>query len=188
MEIWQNFKFNTNYKMINENKIEFMPLEPLWSYSQLISQINRNPLFFKNLKCFNRIKQLLTKSWLQTSHSWPITGGHSCKNSFCKEVPKSMKHVYWRVKIKSNLEPQNPLVKELNYLIVQSMRKTQQRPIKAAHRAKQLNVMVQESQTQAVRLYLWTEGHMVLVEDPLRTGNESEEVCRQADLTAACPW
>lgn len=71
---------------------------------------------------------------------------------------------------------------------MQFVRKKKQRSVKAAGRAKQLVMLEQESRAQAARLHWWIEVHMVLVQEPLRTGNDSEVVGRQADLIAACPW
>lgn len=82
----------------------------------------------------------------------------------------------------------NQLFEELHYLIMQSVWKKKQRPIKAACRTEQLLMLEQESRAQAARLHWWIEVHMVLVKEPLRTGNNSEIVGRQADLTAGCPW
>lgn len=62
-----------------------------------------------------------------------------------------------------------------------------QRPVKGVRRAEQFLMLEKESGAQTARLHLWIEVHMVLVKEPLRTGNDPEEVCRQPDRTAACP-
>lgn len=77
---------------------------------------------------------------------------------------------------------------ELRHLLVQLVRKKEQRSVKAACRAKQLVVLEQESRAQAARLHRRIEVHVVLVKEPLRPGDDSEVVGRQADLIAARPW
>lgn len=74
-----------------------------------------------------------------------------------------------------------------HYLIVQFVWQKKQRPVKAVRRAEQFLMLEKQSGAQTARLHLWIEVHMVLVKEPLRTGNDPEEVCRQLDPIAACP-
>lgn len=71
---------------------------------------------------------------------------------------------------------------------MQSFREEQHCPIKAARGAQQLFMLKKEGVAQTARVHLRVKVHVVLIDDPVGTGYQSEVVCRQRDriTTASC--
>lgn len=74
------------------------------------------------------------------------------------------------------------------YLAVQSVRQKKQSSIKAPCWAKCFLVLEEERRSQASRLHLWFEVHMVLIQNPLRAGQDAKEVCGQLNGITSYSW
>lgn len=81
---------------------------------------------------------------------------------------------------------ENPLRIQSDYLLMQFVWEEKNCPIKAARCAQLFLVLKKESGAQTARLHVWTEVHMILVKEPLRTGHDAKVVCRQRNSSAAC--
>lgn len=73
-----------------------------------------------------------------------------------------------------------------DYLVVQSERQKQQSSIKAPRRSKCFLVLEEEGRSQATSLYWWVVVHVVLIQHPLRAGQDAKEVCRQPNGSTRC--
>lgn len=65
---------------------------------------------------------------------------------------------------------------QANHLAVQSVRQKKQSSIKASRCAKNFLMMEEEGRSQPTRLHWWIEVHMVLIQNPLRAGQDTKEV------------
>lgn len=64
---------------------------------------------------------------------------------------------------------------------MQSVRHKEQSSIEASCWAKCFLMLEEEGRAQTSRLHLWFEVHMVLIQNPLRAGQDAKEVCAQLD-------